>query len=185
MGLFSIQYNLIHHCVERLAVIALHSEKMPSSVQFLLLAIVASNVDNSAKVRRHGLQCDSSCHGVPCWKHSFPCLCRLFAHRTATIMSRELTKAIPVNSMAAWHFVRGTSGTKEIFLTDGAVAAIFASFAIVVIVQTLVNTHAAFVAMLEVVGPADAAESTVCTMIRSFLIRHPKVANVAMIGSKA
>ena len=69
-------------------------------------------------------------------------------------------------------------------LPDGAIRLVFSLFAIVFVVESLVNAHATIVAMLKVIPASHAAKSAFRTMVGLIFIRHPKIANGAMIFSK-
>jgi predicted lysophospholipase L1 biosynthesis ABC-type transport system permease subunit len=69
-------------------------------------------------------------------------------------------------------------------LADGAIGLVLAVLAVVIGVETLINAHAAIMAMLKVLGTTDAAKATVLTMVRFFIIGHPKITNVAMVVTK-
>lgn len=99
-------------------------------------------------------------------------------------MRRELTETVPVNGMSAGHFVTGGSRRKEVFLADGTIGLVFAVFAIVIVVESSVDAHAAIVTVLEVLSTTDATESTIFTMVRTLFIRHPQVTSTTMIGTK-
>jgi hypothetical protein len=51
----------------------------------------------------------------------------------------------------------------------------------VIVVQRTINAHATIVTVLEIFRTADAAKTTVRAMVRTFLIRHPQVADAAMV----
>jgi hypothetical protein len=101
------------------------------------------------------------------------------------IMRRQLPKAIPMYRMPTRHFMRRTSRAKEILLTDRAVASVLARLAVVIVIKVLVNAHATFVTVLKVVRATNPTKSTVRTVIGSFFVGHPEVANVAMVGTEA
>jgi len=48
----------------------------------------------------------------------------------------------------------------------------------------LVDTHSTILAVTKVLTPADAAETAVRTVIRTFLVGHPQVANGTVILAK-
>jgi len=86
--------------------------------------------------------------------------------------------------MTTWHFMRSTSRTKEKFLTDGAVRFVLSALAVVVGVQTFVNTHSTIMAVLEIFCPSHTAETTILAVIWLFIVRHPQIADAAVIFSE-
>ena len=86
--------------------------------------------------------------------------------------------------MTARHFMRGTSGTKEEFLTHGTVGFIFSTFAIVICVESSVNAHATIMTVLKILGTANTTKTTIGAMVGPFVICHPEIANAAVIFSK-
>jgi hypothetical protein len=184
MSFFPTHNDAIHNCVETGTVSALHSKKMPRSSMVILLAIIASNIDNTTQLGWHWLQGDACCHGIPGRHHAFLRLGRLFTYRTTRVMCRKLTEAVPMNRVTARHFVTGRTRGKEIFLTDGTVGLVLAHLAVVIVVEGAINAHAAIVTVLKILGTADAAKATVFAMVRTFLIGHPQVANVAVVVTK-
>jgi hypothetical protein len=99
-------------------------------------------------------------------------------------MGRQLPEALPMNRMAAGHFVRSATGTEKEFLTNRAVGLILSTFAVVVQVQALINTHATIVTVSKILAPTDATKATVLTMVWLFIVCHPQVTNIAMIFPK-
>jgi hypothetical protein len=87
-----------------------------------------------------------------------------------------------MNGMPTGHFVTGRSGGEQILLTDGAVGLVLAHLAIVILVEGAINAHAAIMAVLKVFRSSDAAKAAVWTVIRTFFVRHPEVANDAVVG---
>lgn len=81
--------------------------------------------------------------------------------------------------------MRGTPGTKQKLLTDWTVGLVFPAFAVVIVIQTLVDAHSAVVTMLKVFGTTNSTEPTVLTVIWFFLVGHPQVTNITMILSKS
>jgi hypothetical protein len=69
-------------------------------------------------------------------------------------------------------------------VTNGTVGLVRAGFEIVVFVETPFNTHATVVTVLKVLNATDAAKAAVLAVVGAFLVRHPEVANVAMVGAK-
>jgi hypothetical protein len=165
-------------------VTALHPQKVPGSTIFVAFTVVARHSDNSRQLRGYGLHGYARRHSVPRWHHAFPRLGRFLTHGTTTVVRSKLPETVPMNRVPTGHFVRGTPGIKEIFLTDRAVAPVLAGLAIVIAVETAVNAHTTFVAVLKVFLSAHAAKAAVGTMVGTFVGRHPQVANVAMVGTK-
>jgi hypothetical protein len=184
MSFFPTHNDAIHNRVETGTVSALHSKEMPCSSMVILLAIIASNIDNTTQFGWHWLQGNACCHGIPGRHHAFLRLGRLFTDRTTRVVRCKLTEAVPVNRMTAWHFVTGRTGGKEVFLTDGTIGLVLAHLAVVIVVEGAINAHAAIMAVLEILGTTDAAKTAVFAMVRTFLIGHPQVANVAVVGTK-
>jgi hypothetical protein len=162
----------------------LDSEKVPGSSIVTAFAIVAHNVHNSTKLRWYRLHRYATRHCIPRWHHSFFGLGRLLTNRASTIVGRQLSKALPVNGMSTRHFVRGTATGKQILLAYGTVGLVLARLAIVTAVQGLINAHSTVVTVLKVIASTDTAKATVLAMIRVLVIRHPKIANVAVISAK-
>lgn len=86
--------------------------------------------------------------------------------------------------MSTWHFVTGRTRREQIFLTDGAIGLVLAVLAVVIVVQGAINAHAAVVAMFEVLSSTHTTKATVRTMVWTFLIGHPQIADVAMVFTK-
>jgi hypothetical protein len=99
-------------------------------------------------------------------------------------MSRHLSKAIPMYRMSTRHFVRCTPRVEQVLLTYGTIGSILALFAIVIGEEAAINAHATFVAMQKVVGSPHSTKAAVGTVVRSLLVRHPQIANVAMVCAK-
>jgi hypothetical protein len=93
-------------------------------------------------------------------------------------------EAVPVNRVTARHLVRGKATAEQVFLTNGTIAHVFATFAVVIIEQVNVNAHAAIVTVTKIVGTADATKTTVGTMVRFVLFGHPQITNVAVVFAK-
>jgi hypothetical protein len=51
-------------------------------------------------------------------------------------------------------------------------------------VETSINTHAAIMAVLEILGSPHSTKSTVRAMIGPLIVGHPEIANVAMVLAK-
>jgi len=51
-------------------------------------------------------------------------------------------------------------------------------------VKTSVDAHATIVAVLEILGTTYTAKSTIRTMIGSFIVVHPEIANIAVVLSE-
>ena len=130
------------------------------------------------------MQGNTSCHRIPSGHHALLGFGRLFTDGTARIVGSQLSEAVPMNGMSTGHFVTGRSGGEQIFLTDGAVGLVLAHLAIVILVEGAINAHAAIMAVLKVFRSSDAAKAAVWTVIRTFFVRHPEVANDAVVGSE-
>jgi hypothetical protein len=153
--------------------IALHAQKVPSSVCFCFFAIVAGNVHHSSKFGWHRLQSYTSRHGVPGWEHSLTCLCRLFADWTAAIVCGELSKAVPMNGVSTGHFMARRSTAEQVFLAHRTVGSVLSCLAIVVAVERLVNAHTAVMAVLKILRPSDSTKAAVGAVIGCLLVAHP------------
>lgn len=70
-----------------------------------------------------------------------------------------------MNGVATGHFVRGRSGRKEVFLTNGTIGLVLTDFAIVIAVERFVNAHAAIVTMKKMFGSPDAAKAAEIAVI--------------------
>ena len=108
----------------------------------------------------------------------------LLAHGAASIERRELAEAVPVDGVAAGHLVGGRAGAEEVLLADGTILHVLADLAVVLSKERGVDAHAAIVAVAKVFGPTYATEAALCTVVGTFLGRHPQVANGAVILSK-
>lgn len=106
MSLLSIQYKLIHNGVERLAIIALNTQKVPCPILLILFTIVACYVDHTTKFLGDGLQRHTRRHGIPGGKHTFPGFRGFFANGATAIMRSQLLEARPMNSMTTRHLMR-------------------------------------------------------------------------------
>ena len=179
--LFPLQRDAVHDRIEGLTVTALHAQKVPRPGFLGPLTIVARNGHDPRQFGRHGLHGNRPGHGVPGRHHALAGFGRLFADRAAAVVGGELAEAVPVNGVAAGHFVGGAAAGKEVFLADGAVAAVFAGFAVVGLIETAVDAHAALVAVLKVGLSADATKAAVGAVIGTLLVGHPQVANVAVV----
>lgn len=157
---------------------------MPSPSILSLLTIVTGNINDPREFGGDGLHGYVRRHTGPCRHHSFPRLGRLFTNGAAAIVSGKLPKAVPMNGVSTGHFVRCRARRKEIFLTNGTVGFVFSGLAIVIVIQVLVDAHTTIVAMQKVFGATHAAEATVFTVVGTLFVRHPQVANVAMIGAE-
>jgi hypothetical protein len=146
-------------------VLALNSQKVPGSSIIRPFTVVTGHVHHPTELGWYRLQGDSVRHGGPRGHHPLPCLGRLFADGTATVVRRQVTKAFPVNRVPAGHFVRRTATAKEVFLAHGAVALILARLAIMIVKQAFVNAHATVVTVLKVIFATDAAKATVFAVI--------------------
>lgn len=81
MCIFPRQDQSVHYCIERRAMVALDSQKVPRSILLSLFAIVARNVDHPSQLGRHRLQGHSCRHGIPGGHHAVSGFRRLFADR--------------------------------------------------------------------------------------------------------
>jgi hypothetical protein len=70
-------------------------------------------------------------------------------------------------------------------LTHGAVGFVLLTLAIVVGVQSLVDAHFTIMTMLKIFISAYTAKATVWTVIRLFIVCHPKIANTTVIFSES
>jgi hypothetical protein len=86
--------------------------------------------------------------------------------------------------MSTGHFVRCAPRIEQVLLTYRAIGSILALFAIVIGVETAINAHAAFVTMQKVVGSSHSTKAAIGTVVRSLLVRHPQIANIAMVRAK-
>ena len=146
---------------------------MPSAVPITLLAVVASNCNDSGQVGRDGLEGDAHGHGLPGRGHLLVGFGRLLAHRTAGIERRELAEAVPVDGMAAGHLVRGRAGAEEVLLTYGTIGHVLTRLAVVIVEEESIDAHAAVVAVPEIVPATDAAEATVRAVVWLLFGGHP------------
>ena len=176
--------NPLHDGIERRAGPALNSEEVPCAILIGTLAVVADDGHGLGQIRRDGLQFDAHGHGIPRRLHPLVRFGRLLADGTAGIMGGQLTEAVPVDGVAAGHLVRGRAGAEQILLADGTILHVLADLAVVLGKERGVDAHAAVIAVAEVFGPTDTTEAALCTVVGTFLGRHPQVANGAVILSK-
>jgi hypothetical protein len=73
---------------------------------------------------------------------------------------------------------------EEIFLTYWTVTHILANLAVMSSEDLLVNAHSTILAVTKVLAPADTTETTVGTVVGTFLVGHPQVANGTVILAK-
>jgi hypothetical protein len=184
MSFYSRHDYTIDDSVKRRPAAALHTKEMPSTGILCFLTVITRDVDHPCQLWWDWLESDAGSHRIPRWHHPFPCFCGLLADRASRIMSCQLPKAFPVNGMATGHFMRRTPRTKEKFLTHGAVGLILAALAIVVGVQSLVDTHSTIMTVLKIFGSSYTTKAAVRTVIRLFIIRHPEIAYITMIFPK-
>mmetsp|Transcript_2797 Transcript_2797/g.6058 ORF Transcript_2797/g.6058 Transcript_2797/m.6058 type:complete len:242 (+) Transcript_2797:505-1230(+) len=154
---------------------------MPTPILLYHLTIITLDRDHLGQFRRHRLQSNPHGHSIPRGFHPLMRLCRLFANRTPRIMTRQLTKAMPVNGVAAWQFVGGVSARKEVFVTDGAVGHVLPDFAIVMVEKLFVDAHSAVLTVTEIFSTADAAEAAVGAVVGALFIGHPEVADGTVV----
>ena len=159
--------------VEARTLETLDSQKVPTPVVVTFFTVVAYNSHNTRHFRWDRLECNTHGHGGPGRGHLFVRLGRLFAYRTACVKGGEFAEAVPMNGVAAGHFVTGAAGRKEIFLTNRTVGHVFASLAIVIVKQQCVDAHATVVAVTKVAAATDAAETTVLAVVGVLLGGHP------------
>jgi hypothetical protein len=86
--------------------------------------------------------------------------------------------------MSTWHFVTGRTRREQVFLTDGAVGLVLAVLTVVIVVEGAIDAHAAIMTVFEVLSSTNTTETAIRTMVRTFLIRHPQIADVAMVFTK-
>ena len=98
--------HLFHHSIERGALGALHTEKVPVPVSALCLAIVAHDIHHPLQVRRHGLFGNVTRTGLPRCCHALLGHDSLFANGAPVVKAGELAEAVGVNGMAAWQVLR-------------------------------------------------------------------------------
>jgi len=120
----------LNNCIEALAMSALYSQEMPSSIFFRLFTVVANYRHCFSKVRRNRLKSYAHCHGVPGREHALVCLGSLFAHRAARIVCSKITKTVPVDGVATWHLMAGGTARKKVLLTHRAVGHILSYLAV-------------------------------------------------------
>lgn len=80
--------------------------------------------------------------------------------------------------------MRCMSTAKEIFLTDWAIAHVFARLAVVIVKEQSIDAHAAVVAMTKVFSATDATKTAIDAVVGRLALGHPQVADVAVILSK-
>jgi hypothetical protein len=178
---FSVQDNLFDRCIKRQTTVAPHSQKVPTPVVLSIFTIVAINSNDPCHIGRDRLQGYSHGNGRPRGGHLFGRFSRFLAHGTARIVRCQFLETVPMNGMSAGHFVGGMPAGKQIFLTNGAIAHVFAGFAIVIVKQNGINAHAAIVTVAKVFASADTTKATIFAVVGMFLTGHPQIANVAVI----
>jgi hypothetical protein len=67
--------------------------------------------------------------------------------------------------MSTWHFVRGVARAKQVFLTDGTVAHVLASLAVVIVKELGVNAHAATIAVTKVFAASNATKAAIHAVV--------------------
>lgn len=174
----------IHDGVEALAVSTLHAKEVPRPIHLHLLAVVAHDRDDLAQFRRYRLERDAHRHGVPRRLHPLMGLGRLLAHGTPAVMTRKLSKAVPVYGVPARELMTRVPARKEVLLADGTVAHVFAQLAVVVREELPVDAHPAVHAVAKVLAPPYPTEPAIRTVVGTLLVRHPKVAYCAVILTK-
>jgi hypothetical protein len=92
----------------------------------------------------------------------------LFADGTAIVESSQLAKAVCMNGMAAWQVLGRLTRAEHVFTTHGTVVLVLVLEAVVCVVYTDTDAHAAFMAMTKVLGATDTAKATVVAMKRLF-----------------
>jgi hypothetical protein len=69
-------------------------------------------------------------------------------------------------------------------LTDGTVGHVFAGLAIVIVKEEGIDTHTTVIAVTKVFSSTHSTKAAIATMVGRFVIGHPQIANIAMVGSK-
>ena len=69
-------------------------------------------------------------------------------------------------------------------MADRTVGHVFPKLAVVFIEEKCIDTHAAIVAMYEIISASDATESALFTVVRFLAVGHPNIAFRTMILSK-
>jgi hypothetical protein len=80
---------------------------MPTSILISLFAIIAHNGNDACQFGWDRLQGNPHGHGLPCRRHVFRRFRRLFTHGTSCVVTGQFFKTMPMNGMAAGHFVGG------------------------------------------------------------------------------
>ena len=80
---------------------------------------------------------------------------------------------MPVNGVSTGHFVTGVTTTKKIFLTNGTIAHVLATLAIVAVKGGGINAHTTAVAVAKVFPPADSTKAAVGAVVGIFTGTHP------------
>jgi hypothetical protein len=95
-------------------------------------------------------------------------------------------KAMPMNRVAAIHLMYSSSTREKVFEAYGTICFVLIFLAIMVVNYVLEDTHVTVRAMLigRLAFPSQATESTIITVERMVLFRHPQVTNRTMIFSK-
>lgn len=182
--LLSLHHNPVHNRVKGRTVLALHAQKVPRAPLFAPLAVVAGHGHDARQLRRHRLQGDARRDGGPRGHHALGRFGRLLADGAAAVVRGQLAEALPVDGVAAGHFVRGAAAVEQKLLADGAVRPVLARLAVVVREQGPVDAHAALGAVRKALAAADAAKAALVAVVRPLLVRHPQVADAAVVGAK-
>lgn len=165
--------DLLHNCVEAVALRALHSKKVPIESGALCFTVITHYVHHALQVGRHGLLCNITSTSFPCCRHALLRHDSLFANGTAIIKARQLAEAVSMNGVSTRKVLRTLTRGKHILATDGTVVLVLSLEAIVRLKDMHTDTHAALAAMTEVLCATDATKATFCTMKRLFALCHP------------
>jgi len=98
--------------------VAPYTQEVPPSIIFVLFTIITYNRYHPSQVSWYWLQCNSHGHGRPRCCHLIGCFCCLFAHWTPCVVRSQFFETMPVNSVAAGHFVTSMAWWKQVLLAD-------------------------------------------------------------------
>jgi hypothetical protein len=159
--------------IERGAIPASDTEKVPSSVFITFLAVVTLDGDHPRQLWWDWLQRNPHRHRLPGGGHVLRRFGGLLANRTPCIVGSQFLEAVPMNGMTAWHFMRGIPRAEQILLAHWTIGHVLARLAIVIVKQKSVNAHPTVVTVTKVISSADPTKATIRTMVGRFIIGHP------------
>ena len=156
-------------------------------IQFLTfrLTIIAHNVYEPGQISWHGLFTNILGTRCPRCRHRLMADNCLFANRTSIIKACKLSKAMCVYCVTAGQILWRLTRCKHIFPAYWTIVFVLVFHAVVCVVDTDTNAHAALFAMPVWVLTSHTAETTLCAVKGLLRLLHPKIANIAIILGKS